>query len=166
MQSLRFLFVSARQPCQPPFCLPAACFCMAAYCGWPLLPAHRSTLSTLCHVRFCRRPPHRPPHNFYKTEHWSRPLLVFFFFLSSLALFAYWLRSSVVSVLFSLISERCLLASSLIIPIFGFRMVSSVLAHDSNHSVPGITLPPGDANQAQILSPFSFHCLRLVYPMR
>lgn len=30
------------------------------------------------------------------------------FFLSSLALFAYWLRSSVVSVLFSLISERSL----------------------------------------------------------
>ena len=34
----------------------------------------------------------------------------------------------------------------MIIPIFGFRAVSSVLAHDSAHSVPGITLPPGDAN--------------------
>ncbi|KAH8672967.1 hypothetical protein BGZ61DRAFT_101582 [Ilyonectria robusta] len=34
----------------------------------------------------------------------------------------------------------------LIIPIFGSREVSSVLAHDSTHCVPGITLPPGDAN--------------------
>lgn len=34
----------------------------------------------------------------------------------------------------------------LIILIFGLRVVSSVLAHDSTHSVPGITLPPGDAN--------------------
>jgi hypothetical protein len=33
-----------------------------------------------------------------------------------------------------------------IILIFGLRAVSSVLAHDSAHSVPGITLPPGDAN--------------------
>lgn len=46
----------------------------------------------------------------------------------------------------------------MIIPIFGPRVVSSVLAHDSTHSVPGITLPPGDAH-------FSlFHCLhRLVW---
>ena len=34
----------------------------------------------------------------------------------------------------------------MIILIFGFWAVSSVLAHDSAHSVPGITLPPGDAN--------------------
>jgi hypothetical protein len=33
-----------------------------------------------------------------------------------------------------------------IIPIFGLRAVFSVLAHDSAHCVPGITLPPGDAN--------------------
>ena len=67
------------------------------------------------------------------------------FFFSSSALFAFWLRSSVVSVLFSLISERVLWNSTLIILIFGLRAVSSVLAHDSAHSVPGITLPPGDA---------------------
>ncbi|OHW92748.1 hypothetical protein CSPAE12_08629, partial [Colletotrichum incanum] len=64
----------------------------------------------------------------------------------SLALFAFWLRSSVVSVLFSLISERSLRRPIVIIPIFGLREKSSVLAHDSSHSVPGITLPPGDAN--------------------
>jgi hypothetical protein len=34
----------------------------------------------------------------------------------------------------------------LIIPIFGQRAISSVLAHDFAHGVPGITLPPGDAN--------------------
>jgi hypothetical protein len=33
-----------------------------------------------------------------------------------------------------------------IILIFVLGAVSSVLAHDSAHSVPGITLPPGDAN--------------------
>ncbi|KAF0332680.1 hypothetical protein GQ607_000696, partial [Colletotrichum asianum] len=64
----------------------------------------------------------------------------------SLALFAFWLRSSVVSVLFSLISERSLRRPIVIILIFGLREESSVLAHDSSHSVPGITLPPGDAN--------------------
>ncbi|KAL0941857.1 uncharacterized protein CTRU02_204620 [Colletotrichum truncatum] len=68
------------------------------------------------------------------------------FSLSSLALFAFWLRSSVVSVLFSLISERSLRRPIVIILIFGLREKSSVLAHDSSHSVPGITLPPGDAN--------------------
>lgn len=41
----------------------------------------------------------------------------------------------------------------MIILIFGPREVSSVLAHDSSHSVPGITLPPGDATS------LSFHCL-------
>ncbi|KAH9243283.1 hypothetical protein K456DRAFT_1818598, partial [Colletotrichum gloeosporioides 23] len=64
---------------------------------------------------------------------------------------AFWLRSSVVSVLFSLISERSLRRPIVIILIFGFREESSVLAHDSSHSVPGITLPPGDAN-------LFFHC--------
>ena len=35
----------------------------------------------------------------------------------------------------------------MIIPIFGCPgWISSVLAHDSAHCVPGITLPPGDAN--------------------
>ncbi|KAH6961042.1 hypothetical protein DER45DRAFT_184878 [Fusarium avenaceum] len=92
------------------------------------------------------RHPHSPPSrasiNFER-----RPLeLRFLLFLFSLALFAFWLRSSVVSVLFSLISERSLRRPTLIIPIFGFRAVSSVLAHDPTHCVPGITLPPGDAN--------------------
>ncbi|KAH6689157.1 hypothetical protein F5X68DRAFT_205096 [Plectosphaerella plurivora] len=68
---------------------------------------------------------------------------------------AFWLRSSVVSVLFSLISERSLLRPILIIPIFGLRARSSVLAHDLTHRVPGITLPPGDANPSGCL----FHCL-------
>lgn len=40
----------------------------------------------------------------------------------------------------------------MIIPIFGYPgWVSAVLAHDPAHCVPGITLPPGDANP-------SFHC--------
>jgi hypothetical protein len=66
-------------------------------------------------------------------------------FLSSSALFAYWLRSSVVSVLFSLISESFRLGNTLIIPIFGPRDLASVLAHASLHSVIGLTLPPIDA---------------------
>ena len=41
----------------------------------------------------------------------------------------------------------------MIILIFGLREKSSVLAHDSSHSVPGITLPPGDANPLLF-----FHC--------
>ena len=45
----------------------------------------------------------------------------------------------------------------MIILIFGPRAVSAELAHDSAHSVPGITLPPGDANTFE-LNPF--HCLR------
>jgi ankyrin repeat protein len=53
--------------------------------------------------------------------------------------------ASVVSVLFSLISERSLRRSIVIIPIFGLRAVFSVLAHDSAHCVPGITLPPGES---------------------
>ena len=39
----------------------------------------------------------------------------------------------------------------MIIPIFALREKSSVLAHGFTHSVPGITLPPGDANLV-------FHC--------
>jgi hypothetical protein len=75
--------------------------------------------------------------------------------LFSLALFAFWLRSSVVSVLFSLISERCLRTSIVIIPIFGQRTASSMLAYDPVHSVPSITLPLGDAN-AHLLSSILF----------
>ncbi|KAJ5846353.1 hypothetical protein N7534_010022, partial [Penicillium rubens] len=61
-------------------------------------------------------------------------------------LFAYWLRSSVVSVLFSLISESFRPGNTLIIPIFGPRDLAPVLAHASLHSVIGLTLPPIDAN--------------------
>jgi hypothetical protein len=68
------------------------------------------------------------------------------FFLSSSALFAYWLRSSVVSVLFSLISESVLNEHTLIILIFGSRNLTSVLAHVLLHSVTGLTLSPVDAN--------------------
>lgn len=39
-------------------------------------------------------------------------------------------------------------------------MVSSVLAHDSVHSVPGITLPPGDANLFFFFSLLAWACLR------
>ena len=46
----------------------------------------------------------------------------------------------------------------MIIPIFGPREESSVLAHDSSHCVPGITLPPGDANH--LLVELLFHCYR------
>ncbi|KOS38637.1 hypothetical protein ACN38_g10535 [Penicillium nordicum] len=67
-------------------------------------------------------------------------------FLSSSALFAYWLRSSVVSVLFSLISESFRPGNTLIIPIFGTRDLAPVLAHALLHSVIGLTLHPIDAN--------------------
>jgi len=80
------------------------------------------------------------------------PLL--FFFLSSLCL---WLRSSVVSVLFSLISERLSLTITLIIPIFVPREVASGLAHVPPHRVSGITLPPDDATPFS--SVFRFHCM-------
>jgi hypothetical protein len=73
-------------------------------------------------------------------------------FLSSSALFAYWLRSSVVSVLFSLISESFRPGNTLIIPIFGPRDLAPVLAHASLLSVIGLTLPPIDAN------PFFINC--------
>ncbi len=61
------------------------------------------------------------------SEYLSLPALPPFpnlFFLSSLALFAFWLRSSVVSVLFSLISETTLRSRILIILIFVHRMSS------------------------------------------
>jgi hypothetical protein len=53
----------------------------------------------------------------------------------------------------------------LIIPIFGQRAVASVLAHASAHCVPGITLPPGDANHTLELT--VFHCfLRLAWVVK
>ena len=39
----------------------------------------------------------------------------------------------------------------MIIIIFETRAVSSVLAHDPAHCVPGITLPPGDATFSLLL---------------
>ncbi|KAL4979976.1 hypothetical protein BDW66DRAFT_84747 [Aspergillus desertorum] len=72
------------------------------------------------------------------------PIYLLFFFFS--ALFAFWLRSSVVSVLFSLISESVLRNTTLINLIFGSRGRASVLAHALTHSVIGLTLPPIDAN--------------------
>ncbi|KAJ5399254.1 hypothetical protein N7465_009743 [Penicillium sp. CMV-2018d] len=65
-----------------------------------------------------------------------------------ITLFAYWLRSSVVSVLFSLISESSRPGNTLIIPIFAARDLAPVLAHASSHSVIGLTLPPIDANSS------------------
>ncbi|KAJ5127701.1 hypothetical protein N7448_008480 [Penicillium atrosanguineum] len=62
------------------------------------------------------------------------------------SLFANWLRSSVVSVLFSLISERCPMDITLIILIFGFRDLASAHAHASSHSVIELTLLSIDAN--------------------
>ena len=67
------------------------------------------------------------------------------FFLSSLALFAFWLRSSVVSVLFSLISEIFLREYLLINLIFFHSSEAAGLAHASGHCVTGLTLPPVDA---------------------
>lgn len=66
------------------------------------------------------------------------------------ALFAYWLRSSVVSVLFSLITKSFPLGCIMIILIFVPRRETSGLAHVSCHCVTGISLPPVDAK--------SFHC--------
>ncbi len=74
--------------------------------------------------------------------------------LLSLALFAFWLRSSVVSVLFSLISEIPLRGKSMIKIIFVTCEGSSGLAYDFSHCVPGLTLPLGDANI------FFTNCLR------
>lgn len=40
----------------------------------------------------------------------------------------------------------------MIIPIFVMRVDSSMLAYDSTHSVPGISLPPGDAKSFSLLA--------------
>ena len=85
-------------------------------------------------------------HNSYIYPTTLRPLL------SSSALFAFWLRSSVVSVLFSLISEIILRNESMIILIFVPRRRASVLAYAHRHSVIGLTLPPIDANTFFIMA--------------
>ncbi|KAF0324040.1 hypothetical protein GQ607_008745, partial [Colletotrichum asianum] len=65
---------------------------------------------------------------------------------------AFWLRSSVVSVLFSLISERPPRRSIVIILIFDLSgewpLRLAVCPHA--HRVPGISLPPGDANPSRL----------------
>ena len=84
------------------------------------------------------------------------PLSFQFFLFFFSALFAFWLRSSVVSVLFSLISETVLRDFSLIIPIFDLRRLCSGLAYHCWHSVAGIALPPADANS---FSHLFHHCI-------
>ncbi len=79
-------------------------------------------------------------------------------FFPSLALFAFWLRSSVVSVLFSLISEIVLRDNSMIKFIFGIRWRLPVLAYSLRHRVTGLTLPPVDAN-------LFHHWLQLVWSL-
>ena len=91
-----------------------------------------------------------PPASGYKYKLFPQTSSSFF---SSSALFAYWLRSSVVSVLFSLISESFRPGNTLIIPIFRPRDLAPVLAHASSHSVIGLTLPPIDANSFFINCP-------------
>ena len=95
--------------------------------------------STNCHIHY----PDVGAH--YIIPHLPRP---FFSFFCSLALFAFWLRSSVVSVLFSLISEILLREKSMIKFIFVPGKSSSGLAHDILHCVPGLTLSLGDATSS------------------
>jgi hypothetical protein len=87
---------------------------------------------------------HGPPTPRYISSLSPPPFQPFFF--SSSALFAFWLRSSVVSVLFSLISESVLRNTTLINPIFRDRDWVSALAYARSHRVLGLTLPPSDAN--------------------
>lgn len=108
---------------------------------------------------FCQAPPHTALACLYISRPPARKRKLFLF-LSSLALFAFWLRSSVVSVLFSLISEMSSTRGNFVITlIFGsLGGVSSALAHDASaHCVPGITLLPGDA---------TFSLLALACPAR
>jgi len=70
----------------------------------------------------------------------------FSFLLFSLALFAFWLRSSVVSVLFSLISETSLRTHSRLFLFLESARRPLGLPIVSGQSVVGIALPPADAN--------------------
>ena len=70
----------------------------------------------------------------------------------SLALFAFRLRSSVVSVLFSLISETSPWRMSMIKPIFVAREEPAELAYGSLHCVPSLTLLPGDAKDIRFFT--------------
>ncbi|KAI5856549.1 hypothetical protein BZA05DRAFT_388953, partial [Tricharina praecox] len=64
---------------------------------------------------------------------------------------AIWLRSSVVSVLFSLTAEIRSCIGSNVDLIFVARALAAVRAHVEAHCVAGISLPPVDAN---VLSSF------------
>ena len=123
-----------------------------SYCrvSCPKVP-HDSTLSSQSAPTHSRLTPLSPKcyPPFSQTTNTQAPPS-HFTLLFSLALFAFWLRSSVVSVLFSLISEILLRKKSMIKFIFVPRFGSSELAHDPSHCVIGLTLPPIDAN-----TPFS-----------
>ena len=100
--------------------------------------------------------PHRTATLLLANLYTTTPLPLSALFLFSLALFAFWLRSSVVSVLFSLISEILLRKKSMIKFIFVHSDGSSGLAHDPLHRVTGLTLPPVDANTFFIRVPSLF----------
>ncbi|KAK9486719.1 hypothetical protein V1527DRAFT_462402 [Lipomyces starkeyi] len=70
-------------------------------------------------------------------------LSLFLFFLT---LFAFWLRSSVVSVLFSVTTEMSLFVTLFVTLIFVFGIWSSGLAYGQMHCVVAIALPATDAN--------------------
>ena len=78
----------------------------------------------------------------------------FLFSFSFPALFANWLRSSVVSVLFSLISESFLRETHWLFPFLDLATDLCACACRT-HSVIGLTLPPIDAN------PFFINCVGL-----
>lgn len=75
----------------------------------------------------------------------SPPGDLFFSFFPQL-LFAFWLRSSVVPVLISLIADSPALQDTPINPIFRTRDLASLLAYASLHRVTGLTLLLVDAN--------------------
>ena len=72
-------------------------------------------------------------------------IFFFFFFFFPQLLFAFWLRSGVVTVLISLIADSPALQDAPINLIFHPRDLASMLAYVSFHCVTGLTLPPVDA---------------------
>jgi hypothetical protein len=99
-------------------------------------------------------PPSAPSLTFFFSSLWYvfllpnlRPSLGYLLIIPA----AFWLRSSVVSVLFSLISETSLYVASFINLIFVSRELAAVLAHAGSHCVTGIALSPVDATGF-------FHC--------
>ena len=117
---------------------------MAPGLGLGMSPVRLSSQSAQSIASRLATSAHRPAGDSYINLFPPDSLSIFFF--SSPALFAFWLRSSVVSVLFSLISESVLRNTTLINLIFGFRGRASVLAHVLPHCVIGLTLPSIDAN--------------------